>query len=301
MKYFVLDNEGNSYGPYNVEELNNLVNEKRVIENTVLLNSDTQEKILAKDILQFQYQNTAPPKMPPSQMSSQVPYQIPNANYYANQPKNNHLALTIISFILIIFFPLAGIITSAIGLSKAKKDGEDKTTFTIALILNIIAVVFQLIIIIVMIPFLSQTRNGSKEIANLSKMKQIGTAMIMYSVDYDNCLPSSENWKTVLEPYVYKKEVFECIPENKHQTSFAMNDFYSFVNLENTKKPASEFLAFEAPFGVTHGDEAQVYTAKERIKVLYCDGHAGIYPSVNVRQEIVNTKHLYLYKSNSTY
>jgi len=106
MTYFVLDNQGNRFGPYTIEELEHFIVERRVLENTVLVNSNTEERVFAKDILQFQNPNIAP-----HQMASQTPYQMPNSNYYHNnQSQNNNFILIIVSFILIVFFPLAGII-----------------------------------------------------------------------------------------------------------------------------------------------------------------------------------------------
>jgi len=131
------------------------------------------------------------------------------------------------------------------------------------------------------------------ETDNLSNMKQIGLAMMMYSADNNDGYPSSANWKYELSPYVRNSEVFTCLEIKKHKTNFAMNDFYSFSNIEYVKMPFNEVLLFEAPLGINNGNEANVYTQKEKIVTGYCDGHARTNTPTEVIQEIINSRSYY--------
>jgi hypothetical protein len=66
------------------------------------------------------------------------------------------------------------------------------------IISSIIIMAFITLIVILRIP----VQNGHKTIACLSNLKFLGTAMMMYMNENDECLPSYEKWVDSISIYV---------------------------------------------------------------------------------------------------
>src|SRR5205809_1822128 len=106
-----------------------------------------------------------------------------------------------------------------------------KSGFTLIELLVVIAVIA--IIAAILFPVFAQARERARMSACASNMKQIGTALMMYTQDYDETFPcirfhewSAEKgkfcyvWKNALRPYLKSLDVFGC-PSNPLSRSIA--------------------------------------------------------------------------------
>ena len=93
---------------------------------------------------------------------------------------------------------------------------KSKAGFTLIELLVVIAIIA--ILAAILFPVFAQAREKARQTACLSNMKQIGTAILMYTQDYDEMIVPSQNgsgnglmsWPSMIEPYVKSAAVFVC-------------------------------------------------------------------------------------------
>ena len=88
--------------------------------------------------------------------------------------------------------------------------------FTLIELLVVIAIIA--ILAAILFPVFAQARDKARQATCLSNLKQMGTAIMMYTQDHDetlpgginNGLPSNRTWMHVIEPYTKNRAVFVC-------------------------------------------------------------------------------------------
>ncbi|WP_309708539.1 DUF1559 domain-containing protein [Armatimonas sp.] len=89
-----------------------------------------------------------------------------------------------------------------------------RSGFTLIELLVVIAIIA--ILSAILFPVFAQAREKARSISCLSNMKQLGTAFMMYTQDYDETFPIgvqedwNNGWPTTVQPYVKSLGVFRC-------------------------------------------------------------------------------------------
>ena len=105
-----------------------------------------------------------------------------------------------------------------------KANGERTTiptgkngAFTLIELLVVIAIIA--ILAAILFPVFATAREKARQVSCLSNMRQVGTAVLQYSQDYDELIVPSQNgadnvnlvsWPTLIHPYVKNADVFVC-------------------------------------------------------------------------------------------
>jgi len=165
MKYFVQNSEDIRYGPYDIDELNNLVKENRVTEDTILVDYETELEFQANSILRFPKPVKISPDLPPvieKQKTDLPPFVVGNPqnnlsisddfkynenyddkykieDYKQIQQDTNrsmNFLLLAVSYLFIFIMPIVGLTVSIMCLNNAKKHGDDELPCIISLVIN---------------------------------------------------------------------------------------------------------------------------------------------------------------------
>ncbi len=153
--------------------------------------------------------------------------------------------------------------------------------FTLIELLVVIAIIA--ILAAILFPVFAQAREKARQTSCLSNLKQIGTAALMYTQDYDELtprnwcgslgfeattapgdIPNRYKWMDALQPYVKNTQIFTCssaanlsyVPRTalvpgqttRKYGAYAYNRAYGQADLETDLTPAGKSLAkFEVP------------------------------------------------------
>jgi prepilin-type N-terminal cleavage/methylation domain-containing protein len=95
---------------------------------------------------------------------------------------------------------------------------RSRVGFTLIELLVVIAIIA--ILAAILFPVFSQARAKARQAACLNNFKQVGTGMLQYTQDYDECFPYNrfygpagaayQNWKYGILPYIRNQQVYEC-------------------------------------------------------------------------------------------
>jgi prepilin-type N-terminal cleavage/methylation domain-containing protein/prepilin-type processing-associated H-X9-DG protein len=122
-----------------------------------------------------------------------------------------------------------------------RRGGFARRGFTLIELLVVIAIIA--ILAAILFPVFAQAREKARQSACLSNLKQIGTALMMYTQDYDEILPSQAqgspgrpdnavlrfadpdhaqwrvNWIWAVQPYVRNWQIFRCPSAAPHYSA----------------------------------------------------------------------------------
>lgn len=96
----------------------------------------------------------------------------------------------------------------------------NRKAFTLIELLVVIAIIA--ILAAILFPVFAQAREKARQTSCLSNGKQIGTAFLMYTSDYDEYLPlttfplPSNSWTDQCQPYIKNRQVYRC-PSDRSQ------------------------------------------------------------------------------------
>src|SRR5438309_5831579 len=96
--------------------------------------------------------------------------------------------------------------------SKKQNTDRNDTAFTLIELLVIIAIIA--IIAAILFPVFAAAREKARQTACMSNLRQIGTAGLMYTADYDEIMPGTEFgsdpeyfWGDLLQPFLKSRQI----------------------------------------------------------------------------------------------
>jgi len=144
----------------------------------------------------------------------------------------------------------------------------------------------------ILFPVFSQARTAARAASCLSNEKQMGLAALMYAQDYDEVLPPSAEWITMLQPYVNSSSntrtrsrdyVFHC-PEVSHRNpdifGYAYNSDMNRKPLEKIAIPRSTLLIYDSATLSSSATDAITSLPspgrhRRHNQAVFADGHAA--------------------------
>ncbi|GAB4462534.1 MAG: hypothetical protein OHK0029_29610 [Armatimonadaceae bacterium] len=154
---------------------------------------------------------------------------------------------------------------------------RESGAFTLIELLVVIAIIS--ILAAILFPVFAQAREKARQTTCLSNCRQIGTAFLMYSQDYDEYLvltsfPARGNsWTLQCQPYIKNRGVFRCpsdastnwvtndaetLDNTKRMTTYLLNAWMAgsqrFGRLPAISSPANVIYVSEAPENISSRD-----------------------------------------------
>ena len=134
-----------------------------------------------------------------------------------------------------------------------------RRAFTLIELLVVIAIIA--ILAAILFPVFAQARERARGISCISNGRQVGTALTMYTQDYDECLPlnshsgAAASWLEAAQPYIKNRLLYRCPSDassnwtaplpgqtNIRKSSYATNGYLTpsggFMTLASIQRPA---------------------------------------------------------------
>jgi prepilin-type N-terminal cleavage/methylation domain-containing protein/prepilin-type processing-associated H-X9-DG protein len=117
-------------------------------------------------------------------------------------------------------------------LSSCRAVAPASRGFTLVELLVVIAIIG--VLAALLFPVFARAREKARQASCLSNLRQLGTALSLYTDDYDSTYPrgqywpwdSSHTWIIVLEPYVRNTDVFRCPSQGNDPFGYGYNISY---------------------------------------------------------------------------
>lgn len=133
---------------------------------------------------------------------------------------------------------------------------------------------------LILYPVFNQAKDKAINTQCLSNLKQLGTAQIMYSQDYDEHFPLASQWGDLTESYVKDRERYRCPSvSDKGGFGYAMNSEMSRKKFDQITNHDQTLLLYDSTnlSWNAHDKVASLpdpYRHKDVNNVAYADGHA---------------------------
>ena len=206
---------------------------------------------------------------------------------------------------------------------------QSRRGFTLIELMVVIAIIS--ILASILFPVFSKAKDKARSAACLANLKQIGTAALMYTQDWDSCFPLSwsidydasflHTWRQGIQPYVDNFDIYTCPArpdlaydlnpyDGPDLTGYAMNNTYvgygdgrsspSGAHEAWIRRPAMTilFLDFNGWFEVTWRYQAlEVWAYLPRrhldgLNVTFCDGHTKLYKPEQIQTDEIGSQYL---------
>lgn len=118
-----------------------------------------------------------------------------------------------------------------------------------------------------------------------SNLKQVGTALLMYSQDYDGHLPPRGIWNKAVYDASKNRAVLICPEDKSGKPSYAINRALISLDITKIDDTAGIIMLFECAPGENRvgGVEMAEYRHEKTCNAGFADGHVKWFPEKDIR------------------
>jgi len=127
-----------------------------------------------------------------------------------------------------------------------------------------------------MLPYFEGSKLAARRSICVSNAKQLSSAFLMYSQDWDDRLPLANSWYDGAMPYVKNTQIFVCPARPGVPNGYAFNSVLDGARTDWVTNPAAQPLAFESLLGARNGSDLlqSFFTPHDGMGTMaYVDGH----------------------------
>jgi len=111
-----------------------------------------------------------------------------------------------------------------------------------------------------------------------SNIRQLGLAMTMYALDYDEAYPPCASWNALTMPYVRNKSIYRCPDEDVETVpSYGMNRNFNLLPMVKVAEPNHAVCLFDSIPGANREGGKELLPNPSRHdtgqNIEYADGH----------------------------
>jgi prepilin-type processing-associated H-X9-DG protein len=277
--YTIIGGDGKEYGSVTADQLRQWIADGRANAQTRMrIEGATEWKSLA-EFPEFQaaLDGAAPPSLPPA---------APVAASAA-PPKMSGMAITslvlgILGIVTCGITALAGLILGIVAMVKVKNSGGKLGGGGLALAGTIVSGILLffiplMILPAMLLPALAQAKQKAQQVICMNNEKQLALAVMIYSSDHTNHLPSAANWCDAIKPTAGSEKIFKCPAVNStSRCDYAFNA--KLDGMGTGKVNPQTVLIFESNGGWNASGGPELLPAKARhlrkfYVVAFADGH----------------------------
>ena len=280
--YFIIGGDGKEYGPVSETELRGWIAENRVASQTKVRTEGTTEWRALADLPEMAgaLKRTAPPS-PIGAVAARP------ANGKGSALAIGSLVLGILGLFTCGATALFGLILGIIALVRISRSQGELRGHGTAVAGVVVSGIFLLLVPIfaaMLLPALAAAKQKAMQINCINNEKQLALAVIVYSNDHTNHLPSAATWCDAIKSTVGSDRVFKC-PAAKadDRCDYAFNA--KLDGLAQEKVDPQTVLIFEADGGWNaHGGADLLVTRHRRSMsvVAFADGHVEAVPEARL-------------------
>lgn len=168
----------------------------------------------------------------------------------------------------VIAWPLAGLALSVFGIVSYRRGQQGIMLAVCGLILN------GLILVIFVDPCICNPSHAVRA-SCASNIKQVSTAILTYSQDYDGHLPPWRKWNEAIYDATKSKAILICPEDKSGKVSYAMNRALFGLDITKIDNPGHIIMLYECTPGdnMVGGTDMAAFRHERGCNVGYADGH----------------------------
>jgi len=172
----------------------------------------------------------------------------PEMGFVPSRMSGFAIASLVLSFFGIAAIP--GLICGIIALRQIRRSGSQLMGRGVA-IAGIVVSCVSVFLVASLVPVFMAAREAAHSRACVENLKQISTATLMYTEDWDDNLPRSSNWVSATNSYIKNVRVYHCATDTSGYPtlSYAYNEQLSGLRTKLVREPGNVIMQFDASSG----------------------------------------------------